>query len=147
MLIAQPHFSAFSIDGEDASPFSTTMSSEPFVLRWGIVGAGRISGSFVADLVLDPAGRDVKDVAHAVTAVGSRSLSKAEEFISKHCPEGGFAQANGLVKAKPIAKGSYEEVYKLQACSYFLNHQPFCQSFLAGSGHHLCRNTPHLPCK
>ena len=86
-------------------------TSEPFVLRWGIVGAGRISGSFAKDLVLPPAIRGATDVAHAITAVGSRSIEKAEAFIKENCPDGGFAQISGLVSDKPAAKGSYAEVY------------------------------------
>ncbi|GAA6020123.1 hypothetical protein JCM10207_006263 [Rhodosporidiobolus poonsookiae] len=83
----------------------------PFVLRWGVVGAGWIASEMTKDLVLDPAGRDVSDVAHAVAAVASRSVSKAQEFIDEYCPEGGWAQKSGLVKEKPVALGSYEELY------------------------------------
>lgn len=83
-----------------------------FILRWGIVGAGRISSTFVSDLVLDPGTRDVTDVFHAVTAVGSRSIAKAEEFIGKFCPDGASAQKAGLLSLAPSAKGSYEEVYR-----------------------------------
>ena len=84
---------------------------EHFVLRWGIIGAGRISGAFVRDLVLNPSARNVTDVAHAVAAVGSRSVEKAEAFIKENCPQGGYAQASGLIGAKPVAYGSYAEVY------------------------------------
>lgn len=90
----------------------TAMSMKPFVLRWGIVGAGRISGFFVRDLVLDPAksGRE-GDVVHAVAAIGSRSREKAEEFIKANCPQGGFAQQSGLLSTVPAALGSYADVY------------------------------------
>ena len=64
------------------------------------------------DLVLSPsASAGNSDVAHAVIACGSRSLSKAEDFISQFCPEGAFAQKSGLVSARPEAKGSYSEVF------------------------------------
>lgn len=93
------------------------MSAKPFVLRWGIIGAGGISGTFVRDLVLDPAeSRSVADVAHAVVAVGSRSAEKAEAFIRANCPQGASAQGAsaqraGLVDTKPTGYGSYKEVY------------------------------------
>jgi len=88
------------------------MSTKPFVLRWGIVGAGGISGFFVRDLVLDPSntGRE-GDVVHAVAAVGSRSSDKAEGFIKDNCPQGGFAQQSGLLSTAPAAFGSYADVY------------------------------------
>lgn len=88
------------------------MSAKPFVLRWGIIGAGGISGTFVRDLVLDPAeSRSVADVAHAIVAVGSRAVEKAEAFIGANCPEGACAQTAGLVETKPTGYGSYAEVY------------------------------------
>ncbi|EJD01504.1 NAD-binding protein [Fomitiporia mediterranea MF3/22] len=86
-------------------------AAKPFVLHWGIIGAGGISSRFVEDLVLHPEGRGTTDVAHAVAAVGSRSLDKAQEFIQKYCPEGGFAQKAGLTSTKSVARGSYAEVY------------------------------------
>ncbi|GAA5863925.1 hypothetical protein JCM8547_005282 [Rhodosporidiobolus lusitaniae] len=87
------------------------MSNSPFVLRWAVCGAGWIASEMTKDLVLDPAGRDVSDVAHAVTVVASRSVEKAQEFIDQYCPEGGFAQKSGLYKEKPAAVGSYAEAF------------------------------------
>ncbi|KAI5118028.1 hypothetical protein M0805_004893 [Coniferiporia weirii] len=84
---------------------------KPFILSWGIIGAGRISSEFVKDLVLPTEGRNVADVSHVVVAVGSRNVAKAEEFISNFCPEGACAQKAGLVGTKPKARGSYAEVY------------------------------------
>lgn len=89
---------------------------KPFVLRWGIIAAGRISGTFVRDLVLDPSTRGTADVAHAVAAVGSRSVEKAEAFIKENCPQGGFAQASNLIGLRPTAYGSYAEVYNNPVC-------------------------------
>ncbi|ODN74942.1 hypothetical protein L198_08193 [Cryptococcus wingfieldii CBS 7118] len=54
-----------------------------YTLRWGIISTGSISTSFVEDLLTDPTDRKVNDVAHAVTAVGSRSLESAQKFIDK----------------------------------------------------------------
>ena len=86
-------------------------TKKPFVLHWGIVGAGRISSEFVKDLVLDPGNRGTTDVSHAVVAVGSRSIEKAKEFIEKWCPEGACAQKKSLTEKKVKVFGSYEEVY------------------------------------
>lgn len=89
------------------------MSSSPvFVLHWGIIATGKISSEFVKDLVLPPSGRSVSDIAHAVVAVGSRSVLKAQDFIEKFCPDGASAQVAGLTeKRKAVAYGSYAEVY------------------------------------
>ena len=53
---------------------------------------------------------DSTDVSHAVAACGSRTLSKAEEFIHNYCPKGAVGQQDGLVGFKPKACGSYKEV-------------------------------------
>lgn len=58
----------------------------------------------------DPTERKVSDVYHAIAAVGSRDISKAEKFIQENCPEGASGQKNGLVDIKPKAYGSYKEV-------------------------------------
>lgn len=76
-------------------------STQPFVLRWGIISTGNIARSFVHDLLVDPKTRGVYDVVHKVTAVGSRSLAAAEDFVHKY--------ANGDESIK--AYGSYAEVY------------------------------------
>jgi hypothetical protein len=60
--------------------------------------------------VLDPAGRQVSDVTHSISAVASRSLEKAEKFISDFAPKGACAQLAGQVKEAPVAVGSYEEL-------------------------------------
>lgn len=61
--------------------------------------------------MLDPSARDVKDVVHAVVAVGSRNKEKAQEFVSQNVADGGWAQKCGLVKTPPQAFGSYPEVW------------------------------------
>lgn len=125
------------------------MSAKPFVLRWGIIGAGGISGTFVRDLVLDPAeSRSVADVAHAVVAVGSRSAEKAEAFIRANCPQGASAQRAGLVDAKPTGYGSYKEVYADE-----VSKSGWCASLLsdvvswAERRYHLCWDTAYMPCR
>ncbi len=67
-------------------------------LRWGIIATGGISTkfaqvrlfplqlhptklSFIQDLLVDPSTRDVSDVSHAITAVGSRSNESATKFV------------------------------------------------------------------
>ncbi|ORX38668.1 hypothetical protein BD324DRAFT_608065 [Kockovaella imperatae] len=86
------------------------MSSKPFVAQWGVVGCGWISSEFVMDITRPTSLRKVSDVSHALAAVGSRSLPKAEDFISKYCPDGACGQKDGLVDFKPRAYGSYKEV-------------------------------------
>ncbi|EJD48285.1 NAD(P)-binding protein [Auricularia subglabra TFB-10046 SS5] len=76
------------------------MSTQPFVLRWGVVATGRISSVFVKDILVDPQTRGTTDVAHKLVAVGSRDAAKAQEFIDAHAPGSG---------AK--AYGSYGGVY------------------------------------
>ncbi|WWD02469.1 hypothetical protein V865_000509 [Kwoniella europaea PYCC6329] len=86
------------------------MSSKPFVAQWGIIGCGWISSEFVTDICRQPSTRNVNDISHAVAAAGSRSLSKAEEFLDKYCPDGAAAQQQGLVDFKPKGYGSYKGV-------------------------------------
>lgn len=62
------------------------------------------------DLGLDTSTRGVDDVSHALVAVASRALSKAQAFIDEHAPEGTCAQKAGLVKELPQAVGSYDEL-------------------------------------
>jgi hypothetical protein len=73
-----------------------------------------IAGKFVTDTILAPSARGVDDVSHAIAAVGSRHLEKAVEFVNKFCPEGAAAQIDGLVTFKPLAVGSYSEVYQCE---------------------------------
>ncbi|EGN95357.1 hypothetical protein SERLA73DRAFT_60243 [Serpula lacrymans var. lacrymans S7.3] len=75
--------------------------SSPFVLRWGIISTGWIAERVVSDLLVDPKTRDVHDVVHKVTAVGSRSVEKAQKFITE------YVEGDKSVKAY----GTYEEVY------------------------------------
>ncbi|MBW0543206.1 hypothetical protein O181_082921 [Austropuccinia psidii MF-1] len=77
------------------------MSDQAYELRWGILGAGYISGAFVKDLLVDPASRNVTDVVHRVVGVGSRSLPKAQNFIDN---------IPGLPKEHVIAYGSYKDL-------------------------------------
>ncbi|GBE86569.1 D-xylose 1-dehydrogenase (NADP(+)) [Sparassis crispa] len=59
-------------------------STQPFVLRWGIVSTGRIAMDFVKDLLVDPKTRGTEDVVHKVVGVGSRNTQKAQEFIDTY---------------------------------------------------------------
>ncbi|ADV22727.1 Conserved hypothetical protein [Cryptococcus gattii WM276] len=83
---------------------------KPFVAQWGILGCGWISSEFTKDVSRPMASRNVTDVSHAIAAVGSRSLSKAEDFISNYCPNGAAGQQDGHVDFKPKAYGSYKGV-------------------------------------
>ncbi|KAF8196759.1 NAD(P)-binding protein [Mycena galopus ATCC 62051] len=71
------------------------------VLRWGIISTGKIAATFVKDLLIDPKTRDVHDVVHKVSAVGSRKVETAQDFIG--------VNAGGDTTIK--AYGSYEQVY------------------------------------
>ncbi|KZP26596.1 NAD(P)-binding protein [Athelia psychrophila] len=76
-------------------------AANPLVFRWGIISTGNIATSFVKDLLLDPKTRDVHDVVHKVTAVGSRSSESAQKFIKD------VAGGDDSIKAY----GSYQEVF------------------------------------
>ncbi|KAF8637662.1 hypothetical protein AX17_002730 [Amanita inopinata Kibby_2008] len=69
--------------------------------RWGIISTGSIATAFVKDLLVNPRTRGVYDVVHKVTAVGSRSIDKALQFI--------IANIDGDSVTK--AYGTYQEVY------------------------------------
>ncbi|GJE90972.1 Gfo/Idh/MocA family oxidoreductase [Phanerochaete sordida] len=77
------------------------MSAQPFTLRWGVIATGWISQQFVKDALMDPATRDVHDVKHVVTAVGSRNVDSAKKFIET------YAKGDSGIKAY----GTYDEVY------------------------------------
>ncbi|KAH9440825.1 hypothetical protein Pst134EA_007778 [Puccinia striiformis f. sp. tritici] len=70
--------------------------------RWGILGAGGISEKFIRDLAIDPKTRDVSDIDHRVIAVGSRSLPKAQDFITR--------MGTSLDSDSTKAYGSYQEL-------------------------------------
>jgi len=76
-------------------------NSNIFEIRWGIIGAGVISTKFVKDLIVNPKTRGVHDIIHRVTAVASRDVSRAQDFINNNCP--GYEKS---VKAF----GTYEEL-------------------------------------
>lgn len=57
-------------------------------LRWGILGAGKISGQFVHDLLVSI---EEGEKTHIITSVGSRDEKKGHEFVEKH---GITAEAN-----------------------------------------------------
>jgi predicted dehydrogenase len=75
--------------------------AQPFVFRWGIISTGKIASCFVKDVLVDPKTRDVHDLVHKVTAVGSRNVDSAEKFIAQ------YASGDSSIKAY----GSYGEVY------------------------------------
>jgi predicted dehydrogenase len=66
--------------------------------RWGVLGPGRIAGSFARDLRLVPGAE--------LTAVGSRSQPRAESFAREH----GFAAAYGSYD-ELLADNSVDAVY------------------------------------
>jgi len=56
---------------------------------------------FVKDILISPTTRDVNDLVHKITAVGSRAVKSAQEFINA------YASGDSSIKAY----GSYDEVY------------------------------------
>ncbi|KAK4057407.1 hypothetical protein OIO90_001476 [Microbotryomycetes sp. JL221] len=76
----------------------------PTEFKWAILATGMISKSFVNDILIDPATRDVHDIKHVVYAVASRSKDKAQEFIN--------ANVSSKQTLTPIAYGSYDEMFK-----------------------------------
>lgn len=69
-------------------------------LRWGLVGAGNIAGTFGTAIKGSPH--------HQITAVASQDLARAEKFIAKHGFEG--ATAYGSYQAL-FADGNVDAVY------------------------------------
>lgn len=72
------------------------------------------------DLLVDPSTRNVKDVSHKITAIGSRSVASAQKFLDmlKSNPDSDACswgpKNGGLDGCKPY--GSYEEVYADPLC-------------------------------
>ncbi|KAM0786901.1 hypothetical protein ACM66B_002325 [Microbotryomycetes sp. NB124-2] len=79
-------------------------TSETVNFRWGIVATGMISRSFVNDLLVDPATRDVHRFKHVVQAVASRSTESAQHFVAKHVTP---KQPNSVA----TAYGSYQDLF------------------------------------
>ncbi|TDZ23105.1 D-xylose 1-dehydrogenase [Colletotrichum orbiculare MAFF 240422] len=56
----------------------------PHTIKWGIMATGWIAETFCKDLLVDPAARQVSDVAHKIVAVSSsRDAQKARDFVTK----------------------------------------------------------------
>ncbi|GFZ46901.1 hypothetical protein JCM24511_04121 [Saitozyma sp. JCM 24511] len=85
----------------------------PHTIRWGIISTGGIATKFSQDILVDPSTREVTDVAHRITAIGSRSVASAQAFIDKL--KAGKAPYDWAVNKGLLddtkAYGSYEEVY------------------------------------
>ncbi|KAL9940327.1 hypothetical protein V8E36_001032 [Tilletia maclaganii] len=83
---------------------SPSISSSPYLCRWGILATGAIAKVFTKDLLVDPSSRQAGDIQHKVVAVASSSsVERAREFI------GAVPQ---LAEQAPTAYGSYEELVK-----------------------------------
>jgi len=83
---------------------------QPFVLRWGILGCGKISSVFVKDLLLDPSTRGVSDVVHKVVAIGSRDVTKSKEWTDEHTGAGSGVKAYGTYE-EVVADKDVDAVY------------------------------------
>ncbi|KAH0836598.1 hypothetical protein J3R83DRAFT_8298 [Lanmaoa asiatica] len=111
-------------------------SAQPFVLRWGIISTGRISGAFVRGNISSYAScsltyshsRDVHDIAHRITAIGSRSVESAVRFIAEN--------ANGDPSIK--AYGSYAEVYADSVSTPHTIHYENAMDGIKAKKHVLC---------
>lgn len=105
------------------------MSNLP-TLKWGIIGAGQISGCFVSDLILD---RPDARALHDIIVVGSRSLSKSQGFIAEH-----------LSNSQTRAAGSYESVFEDEEVSavyvgtIHTTHKELVLAAIAAGKHVLC---------
>ena len=109
---------------------------------------------FTKDLVFPPSTRNGEaSITHAVAAVGSRSLAKAEEFIVANCPRGAAGQVEGHVPFKPRAYGSYKEVIADEVRLAFGTHGFWSwacwkcndrRQLTAERQHRLCRDDEHL---
>ena len=80
-----------------------------------ILGCGWISSEFAKDI--SDSTLQTSDCLHAITAVGSRDVVKAQDFILKYAPHGGTAQQKEKVFGVPRACGTYEEVIEAAVSS------------------------------
>jgi len=107
---------------------------EPIVFRWGIIGAGWISGCFVRDIVLDPKTRKVDDVIHKFTAVGSRDVAKGREFAEKNAPHVTGVKVYGTYE-EVAADPEVDAIYIGTPHTYHYEHSMIA---LKGGKHVLC---------
>ncbi|KAF5373180.1 hypothetical protein D9758_001637 [Tetrapyrgos nigripes] len=84
-------------------------NSKPLIFRWGIISTGAIAAAFAKDMQVDPKTRNIHDIIHKVTVVGSRDVSTAKKFVDTY-----FGDDNNVNdgSGKPKAYGSYQEVYE-----------------------------------
>lgn len=99
-----PRLAAADLDGTVPDLLSAP------AIRWGILGAGNIAGSF-ADGVRER-------TAASVVAVGSRSVDKAAEFAAAHAPG---ARAHGSYEDL-VADDDVDVVYVATPHSHHLEH-------------------------
>ncbi|KAI5475478.1 dihydrodiol dehydrogenase / D-xylose 2-dehydrogenase (NADP) [Pseudohyphozyma bogoriensis] len=83
-----------------------------YTLNWGIISTGWIASEFAKETVIDPSTREVKDVAHKVVAVSSRSEDKANAFIDTWLSKatGPRAKAHGDIHSL-LADANVQAVY------------------------------------
>lgn len=92
------------------------------MVRWGIVGAGKIAHTFSKDLALVPGGK--------LIAVGSRSLDKAKEFAQEY--------------EAPYSFGSYDDLFECEAVDVVYiatphtNHSALAIKAMEAGKHVLC---------
>ncbi|ACZ29391.1 oxidoreductase domain protein [Xylanimonas cellulosilytica DSM 15894] len=108
-MFADPSVFAPRLTGADLDGTVPDLLDAP-AIRWGILGAGNIAGSF-ADGVRER-------TASSVVAVGSRSVEKAAGFASAHAPG---ARAHGSYEDL-VADDDVDVVYVATPHSHHLEH-------------------------
>lgn len=114
----------------------------PKALRWGICSTGWISTKFSLDLLIAPSTRNVSDVAHVISAVASRTLESAFNFVDKVWSEAGVEKpAQGVVKLF----GNYQEMFESNEVDIVYIGTPHSHHFIYA--HAVLTAGKHLLCE
>ncbi|EJU03550.1 NADP-binding protein [Dacryopinax primogenitus] len=117
-----------------AAAVQAVLGKQPITIRWGVIGAGWISGCFVRDIVLDPKTRGVEDVIHTFAAVGSRDVAKGREFAEKNAPHSTGVKVYGSYE-EVAADPEVDAIYVGTPHTYHYEHSMIS---LKGGKHVLC---------
>lgn len=92
------------------------------IVKWGILGPGKIAKKFANDLITIPNAK--------LTAVGSRSMDRAESFATEYQVENVYDSYDALVNSPDV-----DVIYIATPHTYHFDHAKMC---LAAGKHVLC---------